>query len=306
MENMNYSEKVKSVGIVVVTYNRLSLLKEVIDALRNQSFTNFQIIIVNNGSTDKTQEWLNEQEDIITITQPNLGGAGGFFTGMKYVAEHNYEYCWIMDDDVICDPKALYELLIAIESKKNIGFVCSKVIGIDGSPMNTPIVNIESRSPITGYEDYFDMSDYNMVKVKRTTFVSVLFKCEIFFKYGLPYKDYFIWGDDTEYTTRISIKNPCYVALKSVVMHKRSIQKSLDFIYENDPKRLAMYVYKYRNEMFTKIVRKEKNVLFGLFSLLKDSFKLFLKGKNRQSIILFKAMINLINFNPTIEYPIKK
>ena len=53
-----------------------------------------------------------------------------------------------MDDDVICDPKALYELLIAIESKKNIGFVCSKVIGIDGSPMNTPIVNMESRSPI--------------------------------------------------------------------------------------------------------------------------------------------------------------
>ena len=89
-------------------------------------------------------------------------------------------------------------------------------------------------------------------------------------------------------------------------MHKRSIQKSLDFICENDPKRLAMYVYKYRNEMFTKIVRKETSILFGLFSLFKESFKLFLKGKYRQSIILFKAMVNLMNFNPTIEYPIKK
>ena len=84
------------VGTVIVTYNRLTLLKEVIEALRQQTYLNQQIIIVNNGSTDSTAEWLQKQKDIVVINQENLGGAGGFFTGMKYVAEHNFDFCWIM------------------------------------------------------------------------------------------------------------------------------------------------------------------------------------------------------------------
>ena len=81
---------------------------EVIDALRKQTYNDYQIVVVNNGSTDGTEKWLSQQRDIITITQENLGGAGGFFAGMKYVAEHGYEYCWIMDDDVLCMPVIVF------------------------------------------------------------------------------------------------------------------------------------------------------------------------------------------------------
>ena len=292
----------KKVGIVVVTYNRLALLKEVIDALRLQTYTDYQIIVVNNGSTDDTAKWLAEQDDVFTITQENLGGAGGFFTGMKYVAENGYKYCWIMDDDVICDTDALAELISAINVKDNIGFVCSKVLGTDGSPMNTPIVNMDSRSPITGYEDYFDLSDCNMVKVKRATFVSVLFTTEIIRQIGLPYKEYFIWGDDTEYTTRLSKKYPCYVALKSKVIHKRNIQKIILFENEKDEKRLAFYVYKYRNEAFTQISRGEQKRSSIILHYMARSFKLLLKGKLSHSQIFYKTAIQLISFNPNKVY----
>lgn len=64
----------KKIGIVVVTYNRLSLLKEVIDSLRKQTYESRDIIVVNNGSTDDTPNWLKEQNDIKTITQGNVGG----------------------------------------------------------------------------------------------------------------------------------------------------------------------------------------------------------------------------------------
>lgn len=292
----------KKVGIVVVTYNRLALLKEVIDALRLQTYTDYQIIVVNNGSTDDTAKWLSEQNDVFTITQENLGGAGGFFTGMKYVAENGYKYCWIMDDDVICDKDALAELVSAINVKDNIGFVCSKVLGTDGSPMNTPIVNMDSRSPITGYEDYLDLSDCNMVKVKRATFVSVLFTTEMIRMIGLPYKEYFIWGDDTEYTTRLSQKYPCYVALKSKVIHKRNVQKIILFENEKDEKRLAFYVYKYRNEAFTQISRGEQKRSSIILHYMARSFKLLLKGKLSHSQIFYKTAIQLISFNPNKVY----
>ena len=99
------------VGIVVVTYNRLSLLKECIDALRHQTYKNFRIVIVNNGSTDGTCEWLSLQNDLIVISQENLGGAGGFYTGMKYMYDNGYEWLIMMDDDGIPDKDEIKNLI---------------------------------------------------------------------------------------------------------------------------------------------------------------------------------------------------
>ena len=179
----------EKVGIVVVTFNRLTLLKEVIESLRIQTFRDFQIIVINNGSTDDTETWLKEQRDVKTITQANLGGAGGFYTGMKYVAEQGFEYCWIMDDDVICSPTALEELLKAVKVRDDIGFVCSRVLGIDGQPMNTPIPAVNTMNE-GQYSDVFELvNDYAMVRVSMSTFVSVLVPSHIIYKIGLPYKD---------------------------------------------------------------------------------------------------------------------
>ena len=159
------------VGIVVVTYNRLSLLKECIDALRHQTYKNFRIVIVNNGSTDGTCEWLSLQNDLIVISQENSGGAGGFYTGLKYVAEHAYDYCWFMDDDVICNVDALQELLWAVPLlKQDFGFLCSSVIDRNGNPTNVPEVDLRSQG---AYSDWSRFLINGIVKVRSATFVSV-------------------------------------------------------------------------------------------------------------------------------------
>jgi len=209
----------KKVGALVVTFNRITLLKEAIDSLRLQTFKDMQIVVVNNGSTDGTKEWLEMQEDIYTITQDNSGGAGGFFTGMKYIAEAGYEYCWLMDDDVECSSTALSELLIAMKSDANIGFVCSKVIGIQGEPMNIP--EVDTRSTKNGYPYWYDRINDYMVRVVSASFVSILLSTEKIFELGLPYKDFFIWGDDLEYTLRISKKYNSYIVFRSEIIHKR-------------------------------------------------------------------------------------
>lgn len=296
----------KSVCIVVVTFNRLKLLKEEIDALRKQTFTDFQIVVVNNGSTDGTSEWLLSQKDIITITQENCGGAGGFHTGLKYATEHSYDYCWIMDDDVICAPNALIELYNAYHIEDNIGFVCSRVVGVDGRAMNNPslgqLYNQKGTySNIIGY-----VTDFGMVSVTDATFVSVFLSTEIVREVGLPYKEYFIWGDDSEYTRRIAYKHHCFVACNSVVVHKRAIQGDITFETETDPKRLKNYFYMYRNNYFSfmndshhgyieksayrnKIFRKIRQLLFA--------------GKKEQAFIIIKAIWAAYSFKPQIEYP---
>ena len=295
-------ERVKLIGIVVVTYNRLALLKEVIAALREQTYTDTQIVVVNNGSTDGTQAWLELQEDIFTINQSNLGGAGGFFTGMKYVVENGYRYCWIMDDDVVCKPDALQELLEASQRKENIGFVCSRVIGINGCSMNVPTV--DERPTANGYADYTDLIDYHMIKVVMATFVSVFLPTSVIREMGLPYKEFFIWGDDSEYTSRVSSKYDCYLACKSVVVHKRAIQGALSFFTETNPQRLRNHFYAFRNLTYTlwkKATFKGKlKCLAGRFILL---MKLLCKGDILRFRILLKATWATLTFKPQIVYP---
>lgn len=290
------------VGIVVVTYNRLELLKEVIQSLREQTFKNRQIIVINNGSTDNTSEYLSEQSDIITITQDNLGGAGGFHTGLKYVAENGFNYCWLMDDDVICRPDALAELIHAFQSRPEIGYVCSKVVGIDRCPMNTPAV--DDRPTSNGYADYCDMIGEQMIKVKQSTFVSVLVSTSTIMKVGLPYKEFFIWGDDTEYTSRISALYPCYMACRSVVLHKRSLQRNLDFMQEQDEKRLRNYFYYFRNNLF--ILRKrqgEKSFRNDCRSKQRLAIRRYLRGDKVHASILWKAVRAARTFRPQILFP---
>lgn len=291
------------VGIVVVTYNRLQLLKEVIESLRAQTMKDYDIVIVNNGSTDDTPNWLEKQADIITITQENLGGAGGFHTGMKYVAEHGYEYCWVMDDDVVCNPTALEELIKAYNTVPEAGFVCSRVVGINGKPMNTPTALGAYKDG--DYTDTFELvNEHQMVRVTTATFVSVLINTNIIKKIGLPYKEFFIWGDDTEYTRRISKDYRCYVACKSEVLHKRVIQKALSFYEETDERRLQNYFYMIRNTNYLKYRDLSKRAKLGMIRRgYQESFKFWLKGDKTRAKVLFHAYKALMSFHPLVQFP---
>lgn len=75
-----------NVVAVVVTYNRLELLKRNLSCLRRQTVPLTTLVVVDNGSTDGTGVWLDEQEDVKTIHQTNVGGAGGFIPEWSMLA----------------------------------------------------------------------------------------------------------------------------------------------------------------------------------------------------------------------------
>ena len=292
----------KAIAAIIVTHNRLALLKECIDSIRQQTFPDFQIIVVNNASTDGTHEWLSNQSDIITISQDNLGGAGGFFTGIKYAAENQYEYCWLMDDDVECKKNALEELYKAHHTTSNIGFVCSHVHGIDGNEMNTPTPDMSADN--NSYPETFKYIDNQMVKVESATFVSILFQPKLTFEIGLPYKEYFIWGDDTEYTRRISEKHPSYIVGSSLVIHKRAQQSALNFELETNTNRINNFFFYFRNNHYLEF---KKMSLFQKFFFTKNWMKRILsfirRGNTKKAQILWSAYKSFYTFNPQICHP---
>lgn len=296
------------IGALVVTYNRCQLLAEVVEALRAQTFANgssddeMQIIVVNNGSTDQTAQWLAEQSDIISIEQQNVGGAGGFNTGLRYVAENDYDACWLMDDDVICKPDALAELVGAWKIVPDAGFLCSKVVGIDGRPMNVPMV--DQRQTIEHYQDWMQYIDRMMIKVEASTFVSVLVPTAIIRQVGLPYREYFIWGDDSEYTTRITRRYSAYMTCRSVVVHKRAIQGNLSFETETNPKRIDMFFYYFRNQTHCALLYRTKaETLKRIVIVTLIGFYMLLHGRLRKAIVAWKSQLAFLVFRPKVEYP---
>lgn len=99
---------------VVTTYNRLQLLKENMEALLTQSFKECDLLIINNASTDGTEEYVQSITDKRVLyynTGANIGGAGGFAFGLRKAIEAGYDYAWLMDDDSIVEKNALQNLM---------------------------------------------------------------------------------------------------------------------------------------------------------------------------------------------------
>jgi hypothetical protein len=257
---------VSTIAAVIVTYNRLSLLKECVEAIRNQSRKTDAILVINNGSTDGTEEWLNSQDDVITVTQDNAGGAGGFSRGIKEAYNRGYDWFWCMDDDTIPTTSSL-ERLTAVRyfDDAQTGFLASMVVWTDGKPH--PWVKDIDVLPLHTW--WPSVLEDHCVRASWSAFLSVLINRDAVKGVGLPIKQFFIHYDDYEYTSRISalFRNNFFV-LDSIVLHKTKNPQGEYDVFGTDKMK---YCYGVRNKTATSLLR-----LPGLISKAKRSIRLML------------------------------
>lgn len=298
----------KKVSALVVTYNRLFLLEECIDALLNQTVPLDHIVIIDNNSTDGTQTYLDgiakENERIIySRLDKNVGGAGGFYAGiMLFQKELKDDFVWIMDDDTIPALDALEQLEVASRKLQNFGFLASNVRWKDGQPalMNTPDINSDSWT-----SNASSSNDELYPMINSASFVSVLITRVAINRVGLPYKEFFVWGDDAEFTSRISKVFSCYFVAKSIVIHKMKENKGVNILEENGP-RVNRYFYSFRNRTFRarKVGGKKGFKMFFkiLIDILKVIFSKHVKSRGKKLRIMIKGLIAGVFFNPKIKY----
>lgn len=293
-----------SVAAIVVTYNRKMLLRENLQALCKQSYEKLDILIIDNASTDGTYEYikdlLNDARILYFNTGANLGGAGGFSYGIRLATEKGYSYCWIMDDDTIAEKDALSELIVASDKVENFSFLCSMVNWIDGNPCVMNKVNFSN--------DLYKSSQLlknGIIPVQSCSFVSCFVNTDYVKKLGLPIRQFFIYGDDSEYTYRLSNSAPAYLVAKSVVVHKMKDNKITGIVYQGD-ERLDREVYGYRNLVYVKHNRLNKSYfrICGFYmKLIFDIIRFSPNSKIKKSMIVLKALIQGIKFKPDIEFP---
>ncbi|BFM24218.1 glycosyltransferase family 2 protein [Microbacterium sp. che218] len=293
-----------TVAAVVVTFNRLEKLKTVLASLEAQTHAPAKVFVIDNASTDGTAAYLLEREwtlpyEVVTMST-NSGGAGGFAEGMVHGYASGADHVWIMDDDCYPRPEALEALVRGFEQSVaelggDVPFACSVVEYIDGNicEMNNPVPTWDwARLLVKGQSN---------VMVTACSFVSVLIPRWAIAEYGLPYRDYFIWFDDREYTLRLTRRCPGVQVMDSVVVHDMGENRGVNFSMV-DAKSVWKFAYGVRNEASYQLHHR------GLLYFLEFGARLFVSlHRGRVSLPLrAKLLARLfagIGFNPKIEYP---
>lgn len=112
-----------NVSIIILTYNNLDYNIQCIQSIREYTQKEtYEIIIVDNGSTDGTREWLNQQKDLITIfPDENTGFPKGCNLGIKTSKKDND--ILLLNNDIVVTPHWLDNLMTCLYSNDSIGAV---------------------------------------------------------------------------------------------------------------------------------------------------------------------------------------
>ncbi len=199
---------------VVVTHNRRELLRCCLAALLEQTHPLDQILVVDNASSDGTPEMLRiEFQEVETIRlASNLGGAGGFHYGMKWAYDRGFDWIWIMDDDVRATASALIRLLTAAIDNPLV-IPAPLRLHLDGTLAEgaSLVYDLDSLICLPGRHQQSILAAYSQAslmpqqqEVQGLSFEGPLIPRSAIQKAGLPCKDFFVYGDDTEYSLRLT------------------------------------------------------------------------------------------------------
>lgn len=249
----------KKVAAVVVTYNRLKYLQNLISSLRLQTKPLDAIYVINNDSSDGTREWLEQQTDLIPINQPNVGGSGGFYRGIHEAYKDNFDFIWAMDDDVYPTRNCLLNMLSFTNS--NVGIVVPER-HMNGKIILAEVKHFNLSNPFAVLKTKLNISDLenrHYVDIEGMSFEGPLIRREVVEKVGLPNKDFFIFWDDSDYSYRTVLAGykVCYAIGAILVKEDLSTQQLHKCKYRSWKEAYALRNYVYfcshygKNSFFT-------------------------------------------------------
>jgi GT2 family glycosyltransferase len=124
-----------SVYIVVLNWNNFTVTAECLRSLEGMVGASFKILVVDNGSSDESVQFLREAFPRIEIiaNKVNLGFAGGCNVGMRRASEDGAEYILLVNNDTVVDPFLLQELLKEAHAHPQVGILSPKIYYFDPS-----------------------------------------------------------------------------------------------------------------------------------------------------------------------------
>ena len=210
------------ISVVIPVFNKGFILNETLNSVLQQTFTNFEIIIINDGSIDNSLEVLSKFNDsrIYVYSQENKGAAAARNLGIE---KSNGEFIAFLDADDYWFPNHLEELIKLSEQYPNCGCYCSRyqIKNTKNSILNPTFKNISSEF-IGIVENYF--ASNHPFKINIT--LNQMIPKKIVTEMG-GFTEEVTNGQDLELWTKIGIKYPIAVHNKITAIYNNYLLNTL-------------------------------------------------------------------------------
>jgi GT2 family glycosyltransferase len=214
------------VSVVIPNWNGKKFLPECIDSLIEQTFCDFEVILVDNGSTDGSAEFVEERYgEFIRIirNKENLGFTGGNNVGIRSARG---KYIVLLNNDTVVEPTWLGELVKAIGPDPQVGMWASKVYSYHQRDRIEAVGELIYWDGLNRARGQFEQDQGQYEELEEIFFppgCGGMYRKKVFDEIGVFDEDFFAYGDDAEIGIRARLAGwKCLYVPQAVVYHKNS------------------------------------------------------------------------------------
>lgn len=201
-------EQLPLVSVIIPTYNRAWIISEAIDSVLTQDYPNFELIIVDDGSTDETRAVLDKYRDKVNVIyQENHGVSAARNTG---ILQSNGEYIAFLDsDDLWEDKKLSCQVDFFVENPDALICQTEEIWIRNGKRVNPKVKHKKPSGMIFEPSLHLCLVSPSAVMIKKTLLEDI----GLFDESLLSCEDYDLW-------LRISVEHPIYLTPEPFVIKK--------------------------------------------------------------------------------------
>jgi len=302
-------EKQPKVSIVFVNWNGKKYTLDLVESLKKINYNNYDIIIVDNASTDGSQKEIKREygKNVTLIeNKENMGLAEGTNIGLREGLKRKSKYILTMNNDMIVKPDFLDILVNVMEEHPEVAVSTPLIYYMD--PKNV-IWCAGCKYTIRGFKPlYQGKKDAGNLKERYVDGCDcvLMMRSDVLKKEGLLDKNFFIVHEFTEWCLRVTNKgHKCFFSPESKIWHKVEVS-----LKGNEKESEIWAYYNIRNWLLT--VKKNKSFIYFILVLMLEStilatFRL-VKWKQVKLIRTYFVAVwhVLINKTPLDLYPYKK
>ena len=194
---------------VIPNWNLKQDLAECLDSLIKNSYAPHQIVVVDNGSTDGSVEFVKHgfpTVEVISLTQ-NLGYAGAINVGIKHALLRGAGYVFLLNNDTVTKPETINVLVDILERDPTIGIATPKILNYDNPQILFGLGDrIYRWFPVPlgfGYKK-FDRPGYSrLMDFDYVTGCAMMLPVDVINKTGLCDLSYHMYYEDADYSRRV-------------------------------------------------------------------------------------------------------
>lgn len=257
-------------SVIVLNWNGKNDTIECIDSLQKLDYPNYEILMVDNGSTDGSEEIIRTSFPSVHViqTKQNLGYAGGNNVGMRIALSRGADYVWLLNNDTLVNPDALTSLVSTALSDPRIAFVGSKIYFHDRPNLiwcvgGTIELTHGGRTDHPGMGQV-DTGQFDTISdVGYVSGCSLLASKEAIANIGLLPEEYFLYFEETDWNIAAQMKGyRTVLAPASRVWHKHEMTGEYKdkFIYYSFRNRVRI-VMKYTQRHVLKAFLMNRSLL---------------------------------------------